>query len=203
MGCWNMSKMELLIPKEDDKLKQKQKCIQFWLTPWNYNNEQKLFCFDKIEIKRVRSGIKWYQNYCENTLFQYWFHTDTSTVIGMDASAVFFISIATLGSILDSQLSCKSGKFQLARWSHEVVLYPDLDHPHTHTPHPQLSFFFLCCAVSPPQLFLPSTKYVRCPPSHLSMLCGVPTPCVTLVNKVCAVSPPPSIHFFCAVSPPM
>ena len=66
--------------------------------------------------------------------------------------------------------------------------------------HPQLSFFFLCCAVSPPQLFLPSTKYVRCPPSHLSMLCGVPTPCVTLVNKVCAVSPLPVYFFSSSVS---
>ena len=31
--------------------------------------------------------------------------------------------IATLGSILDSQLSWESGKFQLARWSHGVVLF--------------------------------------------------------------------------------
>ena len=33
--------------------------------------------------------------------------------------------IATLGSILDSQLSWESGKFQLARWSHRVVLLSD------------------------------------------------------------------------------
>ena len=31
--------------------------------------------------------------------------------------------IATLGSILDFQLSWKSGKFQLARWSHKGVLF--------------------------------------------------------------------------------
>ena len=31
--------------------------------------------------------------------------------------------IATLGSILDSQLSWESGKLQLARWSHRVVLF--------------------------------------------------------------------------------
>ena len=31
--------------------------------------------------------------------------------------------IATLGSILDSQLSWESGKSQLARWNHEVVLF--------------------------------------------------------------------------------
>ena len=30
--------------------------------------------------------------------------------------------IAILGSILDSQLSWESGKYQLARWSHRVVL---------------------------------------------------------------------------------
>ena len=48
-----------------------------------------------------------------------------------------------------------------------------------------------------------STKYVRCPRSLLSMLCGVPTPFVTLVHKLCTVYPPPSIRFFCAVSPLM
>ena len=31
-------------------------------------------------------------------------------------------NIATLGSILDYQLSRESCKFQLARWSHEVIL---------------------------------------------------------------------------------
>ena len=35
---------------------------------------------------------------------------------------LFEVIIATLGSILDSQLSWESGKFQLARWSHEVAL---------------------------------------------------------------------------------
>ena len=33
--------------------------------------------------------------------------------------------IASLGSILDSQLSWESGKFQLARWSHTVALLSD------------------------------------------------------------------------------
>ena len=43
-------------------------------------------------------------------------------------------------------------------------------HPPTHPPPHQLeirrlSFFFQCCAVSPPQLLShPSSKYVRCPP---------------------------------------
>ena len=38
------------------------------------------------------------------------------------ASIVSISSIATLGSILDSQLSWKSSKFQLSRWSHKVVV---------------------------------------------------------------------------------
>ena len=41
--------------------------------------------------------------------------------------------IATLGSILDSQLNWESGKFQLARWSHEVALFPAITgHPPSH-----------------------------------------------------------------------
>ena len=48
-------------------------------------------------------------------------------------------------------------------------------------------FFFQCCAVSPPQLFPTSAKYVRCPPSH---------PIVYLIKKVCAVSHPHSRCFF-------
>ena len=49
--------------------------------------------------------------------------------------------IATLGSILDSQSTWESGKFQLARWSHEVVLFPERTiHPSTHPPtHPTIS----------------------------------------------------------------
>ena len=31
--------------------------------------------------------------------------------------------IATLGSILESQLSCESCKFQLAKWGHKVALF--------------------------------------------------------------------------------
>ena len=37
-------------------------------------------------------------------------------------------------SILDSQLSWESGKFQLARWSHEVALLPRCDDPATQPP---------------------------------------------------------------------
>ena len=36
---------------------------------------------------------------------------------------VFLKTVATLGSILDTQLSWESNKFQLARWSHKVVLF--------------------------------------------------------------------------------
>ena len=42
----------------------------------------------------------------------------------VNLSSIFlWVIIATLGSILDSQLSWKSGKFQLAIWSHEVLLF--------------------------------------------------------------------------------
>ena len=53
--------------------------------------------------------------------------------------------------------------------------------PPTHSPptHPQLSFFCKCCWVSPPQ----------------QSMCGVPTPFVPLIMKVCAVSPPSSTIF--------
>ena len=47
------------------------------------------------------------------------------------------------------------------------------------------------CAVSPPKLFSSSRRYLQC---HPLMLCSVPTPIVPLVKKVCAVSPPSSIH---------
>ena len=40
---------------------------------------------------------------------------------------------ATLGSILESQLSWESGKFQLARWSHNVALL-SWNHPPTRQP---------------------------------------------------------------------
>ena len=44
--------------------------------------------------------------------------------LGPDRIFVWQLSIiATLGSILDSQLSWESGKLQLARWSNRVVLF--------------------------------------------------------------------------------
>ena len=98
------------------------------------------------------------------------------------------LHVATLGSILDSQLSWESGKFQLARWSHRVALFSGLDQPPP--THPQLSFFCKYCAVSPPQQSMCGVP----PPSicFLSMLCSVPTPFVPLIKKVCAMSPPSS-----------
>ena len=53
----------------------------------------------------------------------------------------FHRNIATLGSILDSQLSWESGKFQLARWSHRVALWSSLDHP---PPTAKLFLTMLC-----------------------------------------------------------
>ena len=46
-------------------------------------------------------------------------------------------NFATPGSILDSQLSWKSGKFQLARWNHRVAKLCGEPHPPTRPPnHP-------------------------------------------------------------------
>ena len=67
---------------------------------------------------------------------------------------------------------------------------------------------FQCSVVFPPQLFPPSTKYVRCP--TLSIMCIVPTPKYMLfptliippIKKVCAVSLPPITWFFCVVPYP-
>ena len=104
----------------------------------------------------------WYSLFiCNQLIFtvQYYLPEDTGWFLETD--------IATLGSILDSQLSWESGKFQLARWSHAVALLSDriffyllliLREP----THPQLSFFFQCCAVSPTQLFPLSPRYVQC-----------------------------------------
>ena len=90
--------------------------------------------------------------------------------------------VATLGFILDSQLSWESGKFQLARWSHEVVIFSD------RTGHP---------ATQPPDhmdvRLAKKMEFDGC--LILSILCGVPTPIAHHINKVCAVSPPPRICF--------
>ena len=70
-----------------------------------------------------------------------------------------FFHIATLGSILDTQLSWESSKFQLARWSHEVVLFLVRTDP-TRPGRPD-----------------PTTRRVslKMPLKHVWRLCGVPT----------------------------
>ena len=50
--------------------------------------------------------------------------------------------IATLGSILDFQLSWESGKFRLARWSHGVVLFSPI-FTYLHQFSPIFTFYHL------------------------------------------------------------
>ena len=70
-------------------------------------------------------------------------------------------NIATLGSILDSQQSWESGKFQLARWSHEVVIFPErTTHPHTHPPPPDHMDFLVWISYQ-----IPSNGLCSVPPS--------------------------------------
>ena len=107
---------------------------------------------------------------------------------------------ATLSSILDSQQSWKSGKYQLARWSHEVVL-KSLDHPPTQPPTQPSTELVICTgtriwgAVSPP-LIGPVQKVCAVSPSPIGTLfrnmCGVPTSQYTLF--LCCV--PPSLEQF-------
>ena len=54
--------------------------------------------------------------------------------------------IATLGSTLDSQLSWSFGKCPLARWSHQVALFPLSTHPPHLPTHPstQPPWFEIC-----------------------------------------------------------
>ena len=81
--------------------------------------------------------------------------------------------IATLGSILDSQLSWESGKYQLARWSHKVEIFPERKphcQPSTHPP-------------THPTIWISELFFVSGP--HEESMCGIP---------------PPSKGFFCAVS---
>ena len=93
------------------------------------------------------------------------------------------VDLPHMGSILDSQLSRESGKFQLARWSRKVVIFSDRTTRPATRPTIWMSdwleswnwmgvTFFQCCAVSPP------------------VVCSI--------DKVCAVSPPTRICF----SPP-
>ena len=111
--------------------------------------------------------------------------------------------IATLGSILDSQLSWESGKFQLARWSHKVVIFS------VRTVHPagHLTIWMLDLLGSWNFLGVLFFNVVRCPQPncspHQQSMCGVPPPriCFPLpqlhpFKKVCAISPLPVYGFF-------
>ena len=102
----------------------------------------------------------------------------------------------------DSQLSWDSGKFQLVRWSHEVVL-KSLDPPPTQPPtQPSTELgnlnsnelHFQCCAVSPPWLLAMNCTFnvVRCPHPEQSRKSGsfYVVRCPHPIDKVCAVSPP-------------
>ena len=99
--------------------------------------------------------------------------------------------IATLGSILDTQLSWESSKFQLARWSHEVAI---LSH-RTTPPHPDHTSFFLSNSVRcpHPSMNIWTQVHVRCPPLILSsMWCYVrcPHPSINIWTHFLVWCPP-------------
>ena len=82
------------------------------------------------------------------------------------------------GSILDSQLSWESGKFPLARWSHEVVIFSD----RTGRPADHMDVRL-------------ARKLKFDGSLVLSMLCGVPTPCLFHQQSMCGVPPNRDIFF--------
>ena len=59
------------------------------------------------------------------------------------------VLVATLGSILDSQPSWESCKFQLARWSHGVALFSVRDPPS----HPPPKFCKTCISAYTDQIY--------------------------------------------------
>ena len=79
------------------------------------------------------------------------------------------IYVGTLGSILDSQLSGYSGKFQITRWSHRVALFLTWTTP----TQPKLSLFLQCCVVSPPHL-LPHQQSMSPFQDTFSLCSGLP-----------------------------
>ena len=103
--------------------------------------------------------------------------------------------ITTLGSIFDSQLIWESGKFQLARWSHNVALFSTRNHPPAPHPPTRSTYFFLtstypkklrfgmqpnltnlsCLGHLSRQHLSSSLNLVRCPPLvYTSGVCSVP-----------------------------
>ena len=94
-------------------------------------------------------------------------------------------AFVTLGSVLDSKQSRKSGKFQLARWS---LLGPSI-HP------PTAELFVVRC---PTQIVLPINKV--CAVSHIPVYVFRNPNCSPNQKSECS---PPHIGFFWALSPPL
>ena len=104
-------------------------------------------------------------------------------------------NFATLGSILDSQQSWKSGQYQLARWSHEVAWFWG-NHPPTQS---QPIFFWQI------QWLLGACFDVRCPPllaPCLESMCGVRPLIGTLFRKYVRCPPLPVYTFSVRCPPP-
>ena len=102
-----------------------------------------------------------------------YFRTQCYITIHLPKGPVSRDLIVTLGSILDSQVSWESGKFQLARWSHEVVL--KITGPPTHPAVNRTCNLYwdtvLICGVPPPGTLFRKYVYtfsVRCPPPKFS-----------------------------------
>ena len=95
----------------------------------------------------------------------------------------FYLIFATLGPILDSQLSWHSGKHQLARWSLEVEIFPERNHPSTRP------YGFSCFNILPDSLKW-NVRYISPPLKHLRPVCGVLTLVWTNWNVRCPVSLP-------------
>ena len=109
----------------------------------------------------------------------------------------YWANIATLGSILDTQLSWESSKFQLARWSHEVAILSHQTTPTpTPTPPPTILVFssLILCGVP---ILVWTQVHVRCPPLILSsMWCYVrcPHPSINIWTQFLVRCPHPHIN---------
>ena len=105
-----------------------------------FKQQNLLFTKEKILDKSIywtfdlileSSNIYYTQRFMVFCPFSFWCHSYVFCVYLLLFSYVcswfwnITIIIATLGSILDSQLSWESCKFQLARWSHEVALFSE------------------------------------------------------------------------------
>ena len=82
------------------------------------------------------------------------------------------------GSILDSQQSWKSGKFQLARWSHKVAIFSVRVPPPSHQPPKEGLDLVLCPHLNLNIWTVTPSGTCSVPPlllKHLRIVCGVPT----------------------------